>query len=228
MTSQYGAHELHAGKARLYTRIRMHTPTLPGTRTHERAPTHKYVIFIAFPRQQWFANAPVCYVMRTLSFWMSNLAATRKHFSLCPFTTPRHCDWATFIVKRHKWIISLRNSSVFWVITRHEVVSITSCHVKVPDEGRIQFNSGAVLRCRRSISVTCFYYDFLFRFSGGSSWCSGKVSGIIFRKWPARNISRSFHQTFWLWFIMGFPSRMPMCGFKFINFSTFKPNFAVK
>jgi hypothetical protein len=99
MTSQYGAHELHAGKARLYTRIRMHTPTLSGTRTHERAHTHKNVIFIAFPRQQWFANAPVCYVMVTLSFWMSNLAAARKHFSLCPFTTPRHCDWAKFIVK---------------------------------------------------------------------------------------------------------------------------------
>jgi hypothetical protein len=27
--------------------------------------THKYVVFIAFPRQQWFANAPQCYVIHT-------------------------------------------------------------------------------------------------------------------------------------------------------------------
>jgi hypothetical protein len=36
------------------------------------AHTDKYVILIAFPRQKWFANAPQCYVIRTLSlllFW---------------------------------------------------------------------------------------------------------------------------------------------------------------
>ena len=34
-----------------------------ATRTH----TQKYVILIAFPRPEWFANAPLCYVIRTLS-----------------------------------------------------------------------------------------------------------------------------------------------------------------
>ena len=56
MTSQYGAYALHARLARLYTRMRMHTPTCPGThmhaRTHAHAHTRQYVILIAFPQQQ--------------------------------------------------------------------------------------------------------------------------------------------------------------------------------
>ena len=58
MTSQYGAYALHAGLARLYARMRMHTPTRPGTHMHARtrkhAHTDKYVILIVFPQQQWF------------------------------------------------------------------------------------------------------------------------------------------------------------------------------
>ena len=58
MTSQYGAYALRAGLARLYARMRMHTPTRPDTHMHARmrkhAHTHQYVILIAFPRQQWF------------------------------------------------------------------------------------------------------------------------------------------------------------------------------
>ena len=70
MTSQYGAYALHAGLARLHARIRMNTPTRPGTHIHARKHTHrdKKVIFIASPRQQCFANAPQCYVIRTLPF----------------------------------------------------------------------------------------------------------------------------------------------------------------
>ena len=40
MTSQYGAYALRAGLARLYTRIRMHTPTRLGTHMHAR--THAF------------------------------------------------------------------------------------------------------------------------------------------------------------------------------------------
>jgi hypothetical protein len=47
MTSQYGAHELHAAEARLHARTRMHTPMLPA---HARTLTD--VIFIVLPRQQ--------------------------------------------------------------------------------------------------------------------------------------------------------------------------------
>jgi hypothetical protein len=43
----------------------MHTPTRPGTkRTY--ANNDEHIILIAFPRQQWFANGPQYYVMRTL------------------------------------------------------------------------------------------------------------------------------------------------------------------
>ena len=54
----------------------MHTPKHPGTHIHKhkrvsgRARTHthkeKYIILIAFPWQLWLANAPQCYVIRTL------------------------------------------------------------------------------------------------------------------------------------------------------------------
>ena len=42
MTSQCGAYELHAGKARLHARTRMHMPTRPGTHTHARAYAHTH------------------------------------------------------------------------------------------------------------------------------------------------------------------------------------------
>jgi hypothetical protein len=58
MTSQYGAYALRAGLARLYARIRMHTPSRPGIDIHARTRKHahrnQYVILIAFPQQQWF------------------------------------------------------------------------------------------------------------------------------------------------------------------------------
>ena len=52
----------------------MQTPTRPGTRTHARTHTHaqKYLILIDFTRQQWFANAPQCYVIRTLPVLLSS------------------------------------------------------------------------------------------------------------------------------------------------------------
>ena len=55
MTSQYGAFALRAGLARLHARMRMHTPTRPGTHMHARTPKRahidQYEIFIAFSRQ---------------------------------------------------------------------------------------------------------------------------------------------------------------------------------
>jgi kynurenine formamidase len=51
-TSQYGA--LRAGLARLYARMRIHTPTHSGTHMHARkrmhAHTDQYVILTAFPQ----------------------------------------------------------------------------------------------------------------------------------------------------------------------------------
>ena len=40
MTSQYGAYALRAGLARLYARMRMHTPTRTGIHMHARASMH--------------------------------------------------------------------------------------------------------------------------------------------------------------------------------------------
>jgi hypothetical protein len=64
MMSQYVAYKLHAGYARL------HACTPPCARTH----AHNYVIFIAFPRQQWFVKMPHFYVIPCCS--MSNAVLT--------------------------------------------------------------------------------------------------------------------------------------------------------
>ena len=42
MTSQYGAYALPAKLARLYARMRMHTPTRPDTRMHARTRKHAH------------------------------------------------------------------------------------------------------------------------------------------------------------------------------------------
>jgi hypothetical protein len=40
MTSQYGAYALRDGLTRLHARMRMHTPTRPGTHMHSRTRMH--------------------------------------------------------------------------------------------------------------------------------------------------------------------------------------------
>jgi hypothetical protein len=58
MTSEHGAYALHAGLARPYARMRVHTPMRPGNdmhaRRHEHAHTDQCVILLAFLQQQWF------------------------------------------------------------------------------------------------------------------------------------------------------------------------------
>ena len=43
MTSQYGANALHVGLERLHARVRMHTPTRPGTHMHARKQTEAHM-----------------------------------------------------------------------------------------------------------------------------------------------------------------------------------------
>jgi hypothetical protein len=54
----HGVYALRAGLARPYTRMRIYTPTRPGTHMHARTRKHAhtdiYIILIAFPQQQWF------------------------------------------------------------------------------------------------------------------------------------------------------------------------------
>jgi hypothetical protein len=54
MTTQYGTYALRAGVARLYARMRTHTPTRSVTHMHARtrkhAHTDQYIILIAFPQ----------------------------------------------------------------------------------------------------------------------------------------------------------------------------------
>jgi hypothetical protein len=42
MTSQHGAYALRAGLATLHARVRMHTPTRPGTHMHARTRTREH------------------------------------------------------------------------------------------------------------------------------------------------------------------------------------------
>jgi hypothetical protein len=63
MTS-HDAYALRAGLARLYARMRMHTPSRSGTHTHAHA--DQYVILL-FHSNNGFVNPPQCCVTRTLS-----------------------------------------------------------------------------------------------------------------------------------------------------------------
>jgi hypothetical protein len=61
MTSQCGAYALRARLARLYARMRTHTPTRPYThmhaRTHAQASTLRTISnTYCFPHQQWFCE----------------------------------------------------------------------------------------------------------------------------------------------------------------------------
>ena len=54
---------------RLYARKHTHAHPQPHTCSPYALPRvylQKYVIPIAFPRQQWFVNAPECYILHTL------------------------------------------------------------------------------------------------------------------------------------------------------------------
>jgi hypothetical protein len=67
--SQYGTYALRAGLARLYARMRMHMPTPPGTHMHARTSMHTQpnMLYLSlFDSNSVFANAPQCYVIRTL------------------------------------------------------------------------------------------------------------------------------------------------------------------
>jgi hypothetical protein len=102
-TSQYGEYALHAGLARLYARMRMHTR--PGTHMHARTRKHKhtdqYIIVIAFPQQQWFRErASVlrytyigCLVMYTMTyFWRLSIVKKYKITDLY-FTHLGNFNW---------------------------------------------------------------------------------------------------------------------------------------
>ena len=64
--SYYGAYKLHAIRLQARTHADAHVSAPGHTHVGARARRHKYIIRIAFPRQQWFSNALHCYVMRTL------------------------------------------------------------------------------------------------------------------------------------------------------------------
>ena len=69
VTTQYDAYALHVDnqgctRTRMCTHTHTHAHTYLGNHTHTH--TDKYAILIAFLRQQWFAKAPQCYVVRTL------------------------------------------------------------------------------------------------------------------------------------------------------------------
>ena len=75
MTSQYGAYALRAGLARLYARMRINTPTRPGTHMHARtrkhAHTDQHVILVAFPLQEWLREraSVLCYTYIACLFY---------------------------------------------------------------------------------------------------------------------------------------------------------------
>jgi hypothetical protein len=86
MTSQYGAYAFRAGLTGLYARMRIHTPTRPGTHMHARTRKHAHtdqcVIFIAFPQQQWFrerASVPLPVLLNSITRVMNRNCLIKRH-----------------------------------------------------------------------------------------------------------------------------------------------------
>jgi hypothetical protein len=69
-----------------------HVVQPPHARTYTH--THNYVIFIAFPQQQWFANVPQCYVIRTLSVLIIIYMPQNRRWTIdkAAWTTENLCD----------------------------------------------------------------------------------------------------------------------------------------
>jgi hypothetical protein len=85
MTSQYGAYVLRAGLARLQARMRMHTPTLPGTHMHARATMHTHrLIFNTY----YFPQQKLCRELAsTLRYtWIARLVLTNIRNNTSSFT----------------------------------------------------------------------------------------------------------------------------------------------
>ena len=73
MTSQYDAYALHAGLARVYARMRMHTFTRKGNHMHARTRKHAHTdqqVIMLFHGNNNNANAPQCYIIRTLPHFL--------------------------------------------------------------------------------------------------------------------------------------------------------------
>ena len=91
----------------------MHAPTRPVTHMHAHKRTHartdQHVKLIAFPRQQWFANAPQYYVVRTLPvlFYTETkiLQQPKTAIFLC-FIDPTFCELCDRRYKTEDKIIS--------------------------------------------------------------------------------------------------------------------------
>jgi hypothetical protein len=66
-----------------------HTSCMLNMATRTHAHPEKHVIFIAFPWQQWFANTPECYIIRTLPVLLSIVTFVFSHLSPTS-TSPRY------------------------------------------------------------------------------------------------------------------------------------------
>ena len=94
------------GGAREYPAFaRKHTLAPVHPHFHARALTHKYVIITAFPPQQWFPNAPHCYVIHTLSVLFRTVVSTFcRAVHLGPFCPLPSGDlWTCTLHLWHPW-----------------------------------------------------------------------------------------------------------------------------
>jgi hypothetical protein len=92
--TQYGACVLHAGKVRLHahkhTLALVHPHPHPHTRTCIHLPTH----LTGFPRQQWFVNAHIAFLVIGKRGWYILLV----YESLCVF-----CVWSAVWNRKQQW-----------------------------------------------------------------------------------------------------------------------------
>jgi hypothetical protein len=143
MTSQYGAYVLRAGLARLYARMRMHTPTRLGTHMH--ACTHKH------------AHTPIC---NTYCFSTATMVSWKR----LDVTLYVHC------LSCFQWIYW---SLVSNQIIKHNLSHHSSLlNATIKDVfGRLEEKLGAVKETRRdfhSIITLCWTVRWMYI---SHTWC---------------------------------------------------------
>jgi hypothetical protein len=146
MASQYGAY------ARLYARIRMHTPTRPGTHMHARTRKHvhayQYIILIAIPRRQLFRERATVllytYIAYLVCNWMQQLRSImdmlRRYpmrmrvIATCLLHHGNYLPWlpqSFTLLHRSSFIMPVvARGLASWFSCRTHSVSVTADHVR--------------------------------------------------------------------------------------------------
>ena len=90
-----------ATRPKAHARARAPTPKHVYVWTHTHTHTQKYVMLIAFPQHSGFANAPQCYVIRTLPVVLPDILYMDRNMWLC------YSKWTAVLCRKSTYLSTL-------------------------------------------------------------------------------------------------------------------------